>query len=477
MSAARVGEGLAAAVLRHAAERPAAPAVIEPGYGLDYAELAGRGGGLRRALVEAGVGPGSTVAAAVYGLGDVAVAAVGACGLGAALYLVDIRLAPDLRAERLDLAESAAVVLAGFPDGPWTGRLPVIHLDEVEPRAEPAPSVAVGPFVLEGEGSGTLLRITESDARQAAAELSSLLGPDDRVLLLGLPNAGPVVHGLTGCLLAGAAAVSPSRSANSADELIKSFRGSGATVLVAAPHAAWQLAEAAEEDGDPLETLRLVLLPPDRPPARLPGLLRRAAAQDCEIRPVFGVAAPAPVEELIETWSAVRMARIVRVGGGRVAFVETRGTVRVDPAALLASLRAQIPAAGLAEDMLPTLVVNLPAMPVTSSGAVDCAALASRAEAILRGPVLPSGPAVSAAGPSAADTAPARILATVAEILVLPNLAADANLYEVGATSVEIVRAVAELEESLGFEVDLNALLDAPCVQTMIESYLGGGAR
>jgi len=183
------------------------------------------------------------------------------------------------------------------------------------------------------------------------------------------------------------------------------------------------------------------------------------------------------VEELIETWSTVRIARIVRVGGSRVAFVETRGTVRVDPAALLASLRAQIPAAGLAEDMLPTLVVNLPAMPVTSSGAVDCAALASRAEAILRGPVLPSGPAVSAAGPSAADTAPARILATVAEVLVLPNLAADANLYEVGATSVEIVRAVAELEESLGFEVDLNALLDAPCVQTMIDSYLGGGVR
>ncbi len=170
-------------------------------------------------------------------------------------------------------------------------------------------------------------------------------------------------------------------------------------------------------------------------------------------------------EAVIEEWTDVRLARVVAVGDELVAFVETVSGNRVDPAAVREHVAARLPARPV-----PVLVVTVPDGPMAESGAVDYDRLRVRARALLAGSPDAGAGADFATGP-ASDPGAERILRTIAEVLGVPGLTATTNLFEIGATSLEIVRAVTRLEADLDFEVDLDELLDEPRVGTLIRQY------
>jgi nonribosomal peptide synthetase protein BlmIII len=573
---------LAGAVRGFARGCPAALAVGEPGLELSYGGLAARAGGLSQVLASAGVAPGDTVAAAVHGLSDLAVAAVASSALGAVLYPLDIRALLEARAARMGVVAASAIVLAGVPDGPWTAGRDVIHLDEVPPAEDPGGEIAAqagghpggAGLAAESERADAVLRLGWPGLFATASGLAARLGltPHDRLLVAALPHADLTFLGLVASLLSGGAVISPGHTGPQGDGLCRAIRAHSVTVLAAAARPAVLLAEIAKADRIALPSLRSVLIARDRAPQRLPAALRQAAGPELEIRtgwgsaecgviaavgpacrdgaefgvplgappgdqqamvlgatgtpaasgelcytgtsvtdgylgrpdldhrffhrggpgpayrtgyrarlgqdgqPEFGPAGAVPgpadsggqlraIELLIEAWPAVRLARVVMTSHRQtVAFAETVTGSRIDPGRARADLGARMRDAGLATALLPALVVTLPGLPVTASGMVHVAALAARAER-LTGP----GAAAGAAGPEGPEAA--RILAAVAGALGIPNLAPDMNLFEAGATSLEIVRVVAELEAELDFDVALEELLDAPFVLTLIGQY------
>ncbi|MGI5152088.1 non-ribosomal peptide synthetase [Plantactinospora sp. CA-294935] len=170
---------------------------------------------------------------------------------------------------------------------------------------------------------------------------------------------------------------------------------------------------------------------------------------------------PAEVEVVAETWGDVRLARVVTAPDGElVLYVETASGARVDGGALRGYLRGRVP-----PEWSPARVVAVPTLPVTPSGVVDRARLAAMPTS-----TGPDAPAEPDSGPTAGSGA-ARILRTVARGLGVANLGLRTNLFEVGATSLEIIRAVAQVETDLELDVDLERLLDAPYVQTLIDQY------
>jgi acyl-coenzyme A synthetase/AMP-(fatty) acid ligase/acyl carrier protein len=596
-----VTASLSVVVGRHARQHPGAVAVAEPGLDLTYADLSARAAGLARSLAGAGVPRGGTVVAAVYSLSDLTVAAVASSSLGAVLYPFDIRKLLEARAERVELVAASAVVLAGVPDGAWTGGRPVIYLDEVEPGdlaaagdtgdgdagasdagdGEASDGAATG-FVVESERLDAAVRLSRGPAIAAVTDLARILGltSADRLLVAAVTHSDLVLAGLLASLLSGGAAVSPGRSGPEGDGLCRAISRHDVTVLIAAPKPALLLSEVADADRMSFSALRSVVLARDWVPRRLPAALFRAAGPGLEIYTAWGSAesglitamrradadaggCPAPLGQLvgdqavallgddglpaagelcvtgasvttgfagrpdldalyltpagparsyrtgdrgrrsadgglelvatapepeatapggpadtggrlravelaIEEWPAVRMARLIVTSRGPVvAFIETADGVRIEPAELLAALRAQPPADPGA---LPTLVVTVPSLPVTAAGVVDRVPLAARAER-LTSPAAAGPGAASAAGGLAAGSGAARILQAVADVLGIPNLAPDMNLFEVGATSLEIVRVIADLEAELEFDVELEELLDAPQVLTLISQY------
>jgi acyl-coenzyme A synthetase/AMP-(fatty) acid ligase/acyl carrier protein len=573
---------LSQAVRQHARQHPDAVAVGEPGLDLTYSDLRARADGLARTLAGVGVAPGSVVVAAVYSLSDLAVAAVASSSVGAVLYPFDIRKLLEARAGRVELVAPSAIVLAGVPDGSWTGACPVIYLDEVEPAADlvglPAATGDAAGFLVESERFDAVVRLSWAGTLASVTSLSLMLNltAADRLLAAAVTHADMVLLALLASLLGGGAAISPGPTAHEGDGLCRAIRRHDVSVLIAAPKSAVLLAEVADADRISFPGLRSVVLARDWVPQRLPASLYRAAGPDLEIFTAWGCAEsgiitaawragarasefPAPLgaplgdhavsalgdgglpgragelcstgtsvaigfvgrpdlaerylrpagaarayrsgdwgrvsdggrlelltarlaghadpagrlraaEELIETWLTVRTARLVVTSRGEiVAFVETVGGARIEPGELLADLRDRMSIAGSAGGALPALVITMPGLPVTATGVVDRASLAARAERL-------TSPGAAAPGAVAAREFPegsgaARILKTVADVLGIPNLAPDMNLFEIGATSLEIVRVIDGLEAELDFDVELEELLEAPQVVTLISQY------
>jgi acyl carrier protein len=478
------------AVRQRAASQPGQLAVAGAGPGLSYQELASRAEGLRQVLARAALRPGQVLAAATYTLADLAITAIAAASLDVTLYPLDIRQPSEAHAARMGQLQAGGVVLAGFPGGLWTGRRPVFHLDEIGPAGPLAPpGPAGGGITLESEWRDEVVSLDWPGLLAPATELVRLTGltAADRLIVAALPHTDLVLLGLVSSLLSGGAAILPERPDAGGDGLRRAIEAHRATVLAAAPRSASLLAEIAVADGITLPDLRSILLARDCVPGRLPAALAQVTRNDVQILlagraagneilgPVGPVPAAAPAgpertaEILIEAWSAVRMAAVIATGqGGPVAFVETLGGARVDPPELLADLKARLAASGLPASLLPSLVVAVPGLPVTATGVVDRDRLAARARQLAG----PGTDGARAALPQPAGPGPARILESVSDTLGIPGLAADLSLFEVGATSVEIVRVVAELEDELGFEVDLDELLRAPYVRTLIGQYL-----
>ncbi|MEO6463482.1 MAG: SagB family peptide dehydrogenase, partial [Candidatus Eisenbacteria bacterium] len=121
---------------------------------------------------------------------------------------------------------------------------------------------------------------------------------------------------------------------------------------------------------------------------------------------------------------------------------------------LRAFLRDRLP-----EYMVPLRFTQLAALPLSANGKVDRKALpAPDAE----GGAPPAGPGGQAR--PRPDDARARIAAIVADVLALPAVADEANLLELGASSVDMVRVLNRLDAELGFRPGIEAFYGEPTI-------------
>lgn len=129
-----------------------------------------------------------------------------------------------------------------------------------------------------------------------------------------------------------------------------------------------------------------------------------------------------------------------------------------EPADLRDHLRRTLPAA-----MVPAQFVTLASLPLTPNGKLDRRAL----------------PAPPAAEPAAeADLAPgtpgdeltATLCAIWSEVLGLPGVGPQDDLFDLGGHSLTIIQISARIRESLGVEVDFDLFFDTPTVAGIAEA-------
>ena len=116
--------------------------------------------------------------------------------------------------------------------------------------------------------------------------------------------------------------------------------------------------------------------------------------------------------------------------------------------------------------MIPSAFVSLAAFPLTTSGKVDRKAL-------------PAARPVTSEVPrgrpprGAFETSFANIWA---QVLRVPSVGMDDNLFGLGATSVLIVRARARLEKELGLDIPLRAFFEHPTLEGLLSQVAKPGA-
>jgi len=119
----------------------------------------------------------------------------------------------------------------------------------------------------------------------------------------------------------------------------------------------------------------------------------------------------------------------------------------------------------LAPAMAPSAIVVLDRLPLTSNGKVDRAALSRLAA----NP--PAPPSLDAAGPTDATE---RLLAEVwGSVLGAPVHDLDRNFFDLGGTSLELVRVQAELTRRLGAPVETLTLFEFPTIRTLSRRLRG----
>jgi epothilone synthetase B len=117
--------------------------------------------------------------------------------------------------------------------------------------------------------------------------------------------------------------------------------------------------------------------------------------------------------------------------------------------------------------MIPAVLTSLAAMPATSTGKPDVAALREATTAGLRSTAIAATPATS--GPILVR---ARVASVVAEVLRRANPPIDRPLQEIGATSIDIVR-IHGLLVGAGFSLTVTDMFRYPSVASLA-SYLSG---
>jgi amino acid adenylation domain-containing protein len=175
---------------------------------------------------------------------------------------------------------------------------------------------------------------------------------------------------------------------------------------------------------------------------------------------------PGEIEAALEAHPGVRRAVVAvrREGQGEPRLVAY--TVAASPQEPPASdelerhLRARLPAY-----MVPAAFVGTTELPLTANGKVDRGALPAPAPAPAR---------TGGASPeelAAAET----VAALVARVLGVDHVEAGANLFDLGATSIDVVRIANLMEEQLGYRPELEALMVDPTVVDVARAYLGAG--
>ncbi len=164
--------------------------------------------------------------------------------------------------------------------------------------------------------------------------------------------------------------------------------------------------------------------------------------------------------------SAVVSARADAEGDAMlVAHVVARaGSSTLDPAAILARLRAALP-----EPMIPARVVIVPKLSLTPSGKIDRLAL--------RSATLPASPR-----PVDAPEGPieATIAALFRSLLAVDDVGRYSDFFALGGHSILAARLVARLRAEHGIELPLTAVFDAPSIAALaihVEAALASPTR
>ena len=166
------------------------------------------------------------------------------------------------------------------------------------------------------------------------------------------------------------------------------------------------------------------------------------------------------VEAAVGAHPGVREAAVVDFPGGEggsrrlAAFVVPRAGQRVDVGGLRQFLDQRLPAY-----MVPATFVDLDALPLTTSGKVDRKALP------------PPDWTAAGAGTSTALSTPTEELVAEAWAAVLGEterrIGADDNFFDLGGHSLLATRAVSHLRQTLGVELPLRELFEAPTVASL----------
>lgn len=174
------------------------------------------------------------------------------------------------------------------------------------------------------------------------------------------------------------------------------------------------------------------------------------------------------IEAVLERLSVVRQAVVVaredRPGDKRlVAYVVPQDGESAASSALRSALAAKLP-----EYMIPAQFVFLKRLPLTPNGKIDRNALPA-----------PTSPSDGEIAPSSADrpgNEMERLIAeVVAQALGVNHVRVDANIFDLGATSLMMPEIQMELQRALGREVPLLDLFEFHTVQTLA-AHLAGDA-
>ena len=169
------------------------------------------------------------------------------------------------------------------------------------------------------------------------------------------------------------------------------------------------------------------------------------------------------IEAVLQEHAALAQAVVVcredQPGDKRlVAYLVAAAGASVPPAA---ALRAH--AAGrLPEYMLPSAFVALPQLPLTPNGKIDRRALPK-----------PDGASVDGAGYRAPRNADEEALCALwAEVLALPRVGIDDDFFKLGGHSLLATRLIMRVQQTLGAELALRSLFEAPTVAAFAELLL-----
>jgi amino acid adenylation domain-containing protein len=163
---------------------------------------------------------------------------------------------------------------------------------------------------------------------------------------------------------------------------------------------------------------------------------------------------PGEIEAALHKLPQVVNAAVVQPGRGDtgerlIAYVMT--TEGASTAALHDRLRETLPA-----HLVPSALLDLPALPLTPHGKIDYAALAHLPTA-LRADDGPVGPLT--------DPLEAEIAEIWAKVLACPQVGADADFFDLGGDSLCVVRALNRCREQFGIRLRPRTLFDNPALR------------
>jgi nonribosomal peptide synthetase protein BlmIII len=177
------------------------------------------------------------------------------------------------------------------------------------------------------------------------------------------------------------------------------------------------------------------------------------------------------VEAIMAAHEALVSVAAVPAAEGSVVYARPVPGSGATGAALLDYLRTK-----MSPYLLPSRVELLYAFPMTPGGRIDRGALARMAAGRPAAGVAPGpAPAGAAAPEETPEGLTEQACALAAQVLGVPEVKTTANLLDLGATSVQIVRLAVQAEQELGILVDVEELLRFPSVAVLL-SFTDGEA-
>jgi len=170
------------------------------------------------------------------------------------------------------------------------------------------------------------------------------------------------------------------------------------------------------------------------------------------------------VEAILAAHEALVAVAAVPAAEGSVVYARPVPGSGVTGAALLDYLRTK-----MSPYLLPSRAELLYAFPMTPGGRIDRGALARMAAGRpAAGPPPGPAPAGAAAPAETPEGLTEQACALAAQVLGVPEVQTTANLLDLGATSVQIVRLAVQAEQELGILVDVEELLRFPSVAVLL---------